>query len=332
MKGRLFVGLLACAFVLSLSCKPSAGEYVIRFGGAQLAGHPLTELQFKFKELAEKYSNGQIEVKVYYASQLGGVSEVNAAARDGSITMSMSSITYIVGNYNPKYAITTLPYLITRSNEQKLFDIMNGDIGDRFSKEMEKHNFKILGYYRIGFRNITNNKRPIYRPDDLKGLKIRLQPNQVHINAMRALGANPLGMDWAEVYSALQQGVIDGQENPLDIIYTNKFYEVQKYCTLTEHFFDIGGVYMNLPYFNKLPENLQEAVLRAGNEAMLFERELSAGRESEFLAKLKRKMEVIELTQEGLREFKEKSKPVYDQVKGIVMDDELVDEFLNHFR
>ncbi len=101
--------LFSCASVLSLSCTPPTHGYVIRFGGAQLAGHPLTELQFKFKELAEQYSNGELEVRVYYANQLGGVSEVNTAVRDGSVTMSMSSITYIAGNYNPKYAITTLP-------------------------------------------------------------------------------------------------------------------------------------------------------------------------------------------------------------------------------
>ncbi len=208
---------------------------------------------------------------------------------------------------------------------------MNGDIGARLSKEMEEHNFKILGYYRVGFRSITNSKRPIHSPDDLKGLKIRVQPNPVHIDAIRLLGANPQGMDWAELYSAMQQGVVDGQENPLDIIYTNKFHEVQKYCTLTEHFFDIGGVYMNLPYFNQLPEHLQSVVVRAGREAMLFERRLSLEREAEFLAKLKQEMEVIELSQDELMEFKRRSVAVYGQIRGIVNDDQLVDEFLGHF-
>jgi tripartite ATP-independent transporter DctP family solute receptor len=310
----------------------SAAKYTIRFGGAQPVGHPLTELQYKFKELAEKYSNGDIEVKVYHSNQLGGITEVNEAVRDGSVTMSMSSLTYLGGNYNPKFGVTNLPYLVDRKNIDKLFELMDGDFGAQLSKELETNNFKMLGYYQLGFRNITNSKRAVRTPADLEGLKIRLQPNPVHIESFRILGANPIGMDWAEVYSAMQQGVIDGQENPVDIIYMNKFYEVQKYCTLSGHFFDLGGAYINLPYFNKLPKPMQDAVLRAAHEAMLYERKLSTDREAEFVAKLKEKMQVIELTDDELAQFKEKSKPMYVKVKDIVKDDALVDEFLSHFK
>lgn len=324
--------LVSLIFIMAFAGDLMAAKYVMRFGGAQPPGHPLTELQYKFKELVEKNSDGEIQVKVYHSNQLGGISEINAAVRDGSVTMSMSSITYIAGNYNPKYGITNLPYLVTKKTAPKLFEIMDGDIGNRLSKEMEAHNFKVLGYYQLGFRHLTNNKRPVHGPEDLKGLKIRLQPNKVHINAMRAFGANPIGMDFSELYSALQQGVLDGQENPIDVIYMNKFYEVQKYCTLTGHFFDIGSFYMNLDYFNKLPKNLQEIVLKASRETALFERKLSSDRESEFLDKLKKEMEVIELTDEALQKFKELSKVAYEQIRDIVKDDELVDEFLSNFK
>ena len=281
MKFRnLSIFMLLVILVFSFSTPVSAAKYTIRFSGAQPKGHPLTELQYKFKELAEKYSNGDIEVKVYHSGQLGGITEVNEAVRDGSVTMSMSSLTYLAGNYNAKFGVTNLPYLVNRKTVDKLFELMDGDFGARLSKELEKNNFKMLGYYQLGFRNITNSKRAVRTPKDLAGLKIRLQPNPVHIEAFRTLGANPIGMDWAEVYSAMQQGVIDGQENPVDIIYMNKFFEVQKYCTLSGHFFDLGGAYINLAYFNKLPKPMQDVVLKAGHEAMIFERKLSTDRES----------------------------------------------------
>ena len=333
MKPRnLSIFLVLLIFVFAFSTHVSAAKYTIRFGGAQPEGHPLTELQYKFKELAEKYSNGQIEVKVYIANQLGGITEVNEAVRDGSVTMSMSSLTYIAGHYDPRFGVTNLPYLVDRKNVNKLFELMDGEFGAQLSKGLEKNNFKVLGYYQLGFRNVTNSKRAVRTPDDLAGLKIRLQPNPVHIEAFRAFGANPIGMDWAEVYSAMQQGVIDGQENPVDIIYMNKFYEVQKYCTLSGHFFDLGGVYMNLPYFNKLPKPMQDAVLKAGLESMIYERKLSTDREAGFVAKLKEKMEVLDLSDDALAQFKEKSKPVYVKVKDIVKDDALVDGFLSHFK
>lgn len=333
MKVRhLSIFLLLVVLVFSFSTPVSAAKYTIRFGGSQPQGHPLTVLQYKFKELAEKYSNGAIEVKVYPANQLGGVTEINEAVRDGSVTMSMSSLTYLAGNYNAKFGVTNLPYLVNRKNVNKLFELMDGDFGARLSKELEKSNFKMLGYHQLGFRNITNSKRAVRTPKDLAGLKIRLQPNPVHIEAFRTLGANPIGMDWAEVYSAMQQGVIDGQENPVDIIYMNKFFEVQKYCTLSGHFFDIGGTYMNLAYFNKLPKPMQDVVLKAGYETVVFERKLSTDREAEFVAKLKKKMDVVELTDDELAQFKEKSKPMYVKIKDIVKDDALVDEFLKHFK
>ncbi len=329
---HLSIFLLVVVLAFSFSTPVSAAEYTIRFAGAQPKGHPLTELQFKFKELTEKYSKGAIEVKVYHSNQLGGITEVNEAVRDGSVTMSMSSLTYIAGNYNAKFGVTCLPYLVNRKTAYKVFEIMDGEIGARLSKELEKNNFKMLGYYQLGFRNITNSKRAVRTPKDLAGLKIRLQPNPVHIEAFRTLGANPIGMDWAEVYSAMQQGVIDGQENPVDIIYMNKFFEVQKYCTLSGHFFDIGGAYINLTYFNNLPKPMQDAVFKAAHEAMIFERKLSADREADFVAKLKKKMDVVELTDDELAQFKEKSKPMYVKVKDIVKDDALVDRYLGHFK
>ncbi len=330
---RKAYGVLVSIFLIGLyASNVFAAKHTIRFAGNQPDGHPLTMLQYKFKELTEKYSNGQIEVKVYIANQLGGITEVNEAVRDGSLTMGMSSVTYIAGNYNKKFSITNLPYLVDRSNISVLYSLMDGAVGQKLSNELKTNNLKVVGYYQLGFRNVTNRKRPVDSPDDLKGLKIRLQPNKVHIRSFEAFGANPVSMDWAEVYSAMQQGVIDGQENPIDIIYMNKFYEVQKFCTLTGHFFDIGAVFMNLDFYNSLPKKMQDVVQKAGAETMRYQRKLSSDREQEFINKLSQKMDVRKLSEENLRRFKMLSKPVYQDIRKIILDDQLVDEFLSAFK
>lgn len=333
MKLRNFMFIFLIALLLgTFSTQVCAATYTILFAGQQPPDHPLTAYQWKFKELAEEYSNGEIEVKVYHSNQLGGNTEANEAVRDGSIQMAYSSIAYISSNFNPKFYITNLPFLVTRDNVSTFYELMDGEVGQRLGKELEKNNIRLMGYIQLGFRNITNSVRPVREPKDLEGLKIRLQPNEVHVESFRAFGANPLSLDWAEVYSALQQKVIDGEENPVDIIYLNNFFETQDYCTLSGHFFDIGGVYMNMDFYNNLPEDMKRIVERAGLEAAQYQRQVSTDSENEYVAKLKEKMEVIELPEDGLKKFQEKSEIMYEKIRSIVKDDQLVDDFLNALR
>lgn len=330
-KKALFA-LLIVLLIAFFSTDLFAATYTIRFAGQQPPDHPLTAYQWKFKELAEQYSDGEIEVKVYHSNQLGGNTEANEAVRDGSIQMAYSSIAYISSNFNPKFYITNLPFLVTRDNVSDFYELVDGEVGQRLGKELEQNNIRLMAYIQLGFRNITNSVRPIREPKDLEGLKIRLQPNQVHVESFREFGANPLSMDWSEVYSALQQGVIDGQENPVDIIYLNNFFETQDYCTLTGHFFDIGGVYMNLDFYNNLPEDMKRVVDRAGIEAAVYQRQVSTESEEMYTQKLSEKMEVIELPEEGLEKFQEKSEVMYERIRDIVKDDQLVDDFLDALR
>jgi len=329
---KLFIAALILLLVAFFSADLLAATYTIRFAGQQPPDHPLTAYQWKFKELAEEYSDGEIEVKVYHSNQLGGNTEANEAVRDGSIQMAYSSIAYISSNFNPKFYITNLPFLVTRNNVDDFYELVDGEVGQRLGKELEKNNIRLMAYIQLGFRNVTNSVRPVLEPNDLEGLKIRLQPNEVHVESFRAFGANPISMDWSEVYSALQQGVIDGQENPIDIIYLNNFFETQDYCTLTGHFFDIGGVYMNLDFYNNLPEDIKEIINKAGFEAAQYQRQVSTESEKEYIEKLKEKMEVIDLPEEGLKKFQEKSEVMYEKIRDIVKDDQLVDDFLNALR
>ena len=308
--GLLLVFLINGEFPASVS-SVEAKEFTIRFGGTQPEGHPLTKGQYKFKELVEKNSRGSIKVGVFPASQLGGNVAMNEAVQQGTLTMTYSSLTYVGSNFEPNYNIFNLPFIITRENLEKAYTTMDGSLMQELNSSMEKKGFKVIGYAQIGFRNITNSKRPIEKPADLTGIKIRLQPNEYHMTAFRLLGANPTAMDWAEVFSALQQRVIDGQENPLDIIYANKFFEVQKYLSLTGHFFDFAGFWMNKKYFDQLPSDLQKVVLEAGLEAVKFQRQVSNEAYNDYLQKLRGAMQVNEIKPQNLKEFQEKVSSMY---------------------
>jgi tripartite ATP-independent transporter DctP family solute receptor len=289
-------------------------KYTIRLGAAQPADHPMTTAMNKFKELAEKDSNGQIKVDVYPANQLGSQVEMNEGVKSGTVTMTYSSIAYMGGNYNPNYNAFLLPFLVSKDNISKAYAALDGEAGNQLAKEMQAVGIKPLGYGPIGFRHITNSKHAIKTPADLSGIKIRLQPNNVQIDTFKALGANPTAMDFSEVYSGLQQKVIDAQENPIDIIFTNKFQEVQKYLTLSGHFYDYAGLWMNKKYFDDLPQDLQKVVTDSGQKMVQFHRELYVQKEADYLAKLKQAgMEVYEPTVDEINQFKQKSKSVYDK-------------------
>jgi len=327
--GLLLTFLISGEFLPSVS-SVEAKEFTIRFGGTQPEGHPLTKGQYKFKELAEKNSGGSLKVGVFPASQLGGNVAMNEAVQQGTLTMTYSSLTYVGSNFEPAYNLFNLPFIITRDNLEKAYAIVDGSLMQDLNSAMEKKGFKVIGYAQIGFRNITNSKRAIEKTADLSGIKIRLQPNEYHMTAFRLLGANPTAMDWAEVFSALQQRVIDGQENPLDIIFANKFSEVQKYLSLTGHFFDFAGFWMNKRYFDQLPSDLQKVVMEAGLEAVRFQRQVSNDAYNDYLQKLRGAMQVNEIKPQNLKEFQDKVGGMYKDYLGKAANKELVQKIFDN--
>ena len=308
---RFALSATAAAIVTAMS-PAFAADYTIRLGASQPADHPMTATMNKFKEVAEKESGSRIKVEVYPANQLGSQVQMNEGVKSGLVTMTYSSIAYIGGNYEPKYNSLMLPFLVRKDNVDKAWAALDGDVGKELQQSLEKIGIRAMGYGPIGSRHITNSKREIKSPADLAGIKIRLQPNKVHIDTFKALGANPTAMDFSEVYSALQQGVIDAQENPIDIIATNRFNEVQKYLTLTGHFYDFAGLWMNKAYYDKLPADLQKVVSHASQEAMLFHRKLYDDKEQGYLDGLKKAgMQVYQPTPDELKKFQAAADPVY---------------------
>ena len=314
---RAFAKSLTVAALAAAGTFATAADYTIRLGASQPADHPMTATMNRFKEVAEKESGGRVKVEVYPANQLGSQVQMNEGVKSGLVTMTYSSIAYIGGNYEPKYNSLMLPFLVRKDNVDKAWAALDGDLGKELQQSLEKLGIKAMGYGPIGSRHITNSKREIKAPADLNGIKIRLQPNKVHIDTFKTLGANPTAMDFSEVYSALQQGVIDAQENPADIIATNRFNEVQKYLSLTGHFYDFAGLWMNKAYFDKLPADLQKVVSHASQEAMQFHRKLYTEKEAGYLEGLKKAgMQVYQPTPDELRKFQAASDPVYAKFLG----------------
>jgi tripartite ATP-independent transporter DctP family solute receptor len=177
-----------------------------------------------------------------------------------------------------------LPYLWKDTNT--MFGALDGQMGQIIEPLLMEKGFKVLGWWDNGFRNVSNNKRPIKTPEDLKGLKLRTLPTKVHIAFFRALGVSPVPMDWAEVYPALQQGVVDGQENPPGIVFFEKLPEVQKYYSLTQHVNEPGNVLMSATSWGKLPADVQAAIMTAARQAATWERAESQRDNEEILKKL----------------------------------------------
>jgi TRAP-type transport system periplasmic protein len=276
MPSRLKVLCLTIAAAMLLTTGAADAQTRLRVAGNFPMDHTATGAMEIFKEELEAITNGELQVDNFPAMQLGGAQENVDQVRSGAIFAVFTSIAYFTRTV-PEYEAVSLPFIFD-SNEQA-FRVMDGPIGELMDERMLEQGFVNLGYMELGFRHATNNVRPIQSVEDFQGLKIRLQPNEVHLDTFRALGANPIALDISELYSALQQGVLDGQENPYNIIATRRFDEVQRYLSNTGHFFDFINVAANRRLFEGLSPEHQEAVREAMRKAVLWQREEAARQE-----------------------------------------------------
>lgn len=223
----------------------------------------------KFKELVYEYSDGTINVDVFQDNQLGDDKSVFESAQIGDIDIVVASTSSLSSMYKDYYLFDS-PYLFL--NAQEVYDVgFKGEAGNKIADGVESMNLKALAMWENGFRNYTNDKKEIKSPKDVKGMKIRTMENEVHLKAWSELGANPTPMAFSELFTALQQGTVDGQENPIGIIKSNKFYEVQKYITQTEHVYTPYCVVMNEKKYNSLTDKQKEALGRAMAEATEYQ-------------------------------------------------------------
>lgn len=258
---------------MGLASPMLASAETLRFGGNFTDDHSSSRAMEIFQqELAER-TEGDLTAQLFPNMQLGGAGENIDQVSSGSIMGTWIGISYLSRTV-PELEALSLPFAF--DSREDAFELIDGEVGELLDARLAEKGFTALGYMELGFRHVTNGERPIESIEDFQDLKIRLQPNQTHLDTFRAIEANPVSMDINEVYGALQQGVLDGQENPYSIISTKRLDEVQTYLSDTGHFYDFIVVVANRDKFQSLSADQQQAVRAAMDEAVAWQRARAA--------------------------------------------------------
>jgi len=288
--------------------------------------HPYQPGFEKMAEIVEARTNGEIKFKIFHSASLAEEEEAIEGLQMGTIDITTVSAAPLTG-FVKEYMACDFPFMF--SSPQEAFNFYDGEIGDILLEKTTPIGLIGLCWWENGFRNLTNSIRPIISPEDMKGLKIRTMNSPVHMASVRALGASAVPIAFGELYSALQQGVVDGQENPVANIHAMRFYEVQKYLTLTRHFHDPSPTFISAKTWNKLSEEQRKIIKEASIEARDYMRQLGIDQEDALIEDLKKNgMEVIDLTPEQLDAFKEATKNVWKDFEDKIGKD-FLDKFLN---
>ena len=304
---------------------PAGAQEKIRVAGNFATEHSSSVAMEKvFKTELAKLSSNQLGVDIFPAMQLGGAKENVDAVRSGALFMTWVGVAFL-SRIVPELEAISLPFLMP--NRDVAFKVIDGEVGQLIDKKYAEKGFISLGWMELGFRQLTNSKRPVKTMADLKGLKIRVQPVEAHLGAFRALGANAVAMDIKELYSALQQGVVDGQENPFAIINANRYPEVQKFVTHSSHAFDYIAIVANRKMFEAMKPEFQKAIRGAMTAAVAHQRRIAADDDTKAIEVLKQKMQFDEVSPQAREEMRKASAGVVDQVKTRV-DPKLVDSVL----
>lgn len=308
--GSYFVGLGAVlALVAIVVPGPLAAQTLIKVGHDQPEKSPHHQAALKWKELVEERSKGQVEVQLFPSMLLGSgtqmVEQLQAAALEAAILP-----TGWVAPLAPSVSVLDLPFLFP--SRDIAYKVIDGPVGSEILKPLNKVNIEGVAFWESGFKQFTGDF-PIATPDDYKGHKIRTMPAPVIQEQFKAFGATPTAIDFKELYMALQQKVVDGQENPIATIASMRFFEVQKYMTLSDHGF-LAYIFMfNKPFLEQQPAEIRKILVDAAIEAGAYQREIIAKAESEHLETFRQAgMQISELTPEQRDAFRKASEQVHD--------------------
>ncbi|MGL4323066.1 MAG: TRAP transporter substrate-binding protein [Beijerinckiaceae bacterium] len=283
---RALIGSAGAGIALfAIGGKASAQATVMRFGHP----HPISDswhvAALAFAEKLKARTGGKLDVQVFPNGALGSDPQMIGAVRGGTLDMTLTGNPFFTG-MAPKLNVLDLPFLFnTRGHVAKVLD---GAIGDGLRKELEASNLKALATWEVGWRNLTNSRRPVANAADLKGLKIRTTPNPAHVKAFQLLGAVPTPMPFTELFNALEQKTVDGQENPVTLILNAKFFEVQKHVSLTRHAFTSAPLVMNRDKFAALAPDLQSVLTATATEMAAAQRKMNEDAEASSLDALKK--------------------------------------------
>ncbi len=313
MKSKLIpiIATLALWGAASLALAQDIQERTIRFGHLNNTDHPTSTGVKKFAEIVAAKSGGKLTVKEFPSSQLGNELQQQSALQGGVQEMLTASTTSLTGIVK-EFGLFDFPFLF--SNAKQADAMVDGPLGKMLSAKLAEKGVVVLGFFDLGFRNVTNGKRPITKGEDLDGLKLRVIPNPVFLETFKTFKANPLPMPFAELYNALESKAVDGQENPYSVILSSKFYEVNKFVSGTNHVYATNPVQISKRFWDKLTPVEQKLLQEAAIEAQNFQRVASREAAGKALGELKAKgMVYNDIAPAEMARMRAEVKPVYDK-------------------
>ncbi|MFG3452825.1 TRAP transporter substrate-binding protein [Stutzerimonas stutzeri] len=295
------------------------GTFEIKFSiGTTQSGAQYRGLEY-FEKVVEQRSEGRIDVKLFHSAQLGDDLQAVSSLQAGTLEMTAPSTSPLVGML-PQLAVFDLPFLFPTPEDADR--VLDGEVGQKMLKDASGQGFIAIGWAENGYRQLTNSKKAIQGPDDLAGLKVRTMQNPIHIDIWRTLGANPTPMSFAELFTALEQGVVDGQENPWITISASRFNEVQSHATETNHVYTPFMTLVSERFWKRLPAEYQALLVDASKEMATYQRQVSRSMNDQLKAEMKASnMSVTELSPEQIAAFQERLKPVYEKWKDKIGED-----------
>ena len=312
MRALVRLAFAACALTLGgASLAQEIQERTIRFGHLNNPDHPTSTGVKKFAEIVAAKSGGKIKVQEFPSSQLGNELQQQSALQGGVQEMLVAATTSLAGIVK-EYGVFDFPFLF--SNARQADAMVDGPLGKLLNGKLAEKGIVVLGNFDLGFRNVTNGRRPITKPEDLEGLKLRVIPNPVFLETFKTFKANPIPMPFAELYGALESKAVDGQENPYSVILSSKFYEVNKFVSATNHVYATNPIQISKRFWDKLSATEQKLLQEAAIEAQNFQRIASREVAGKAIAELRAKgMVYNEIAPAELARMRAEVRPVYDK-------------------
>ncbi|ARK31212.1 DctP family TRAP transporter solute-binding subunit [Halalkalibacter krulwichiae] len=326
---KLLTALLFICLLMLTACgaqdADSKGTKTMKLAVVTPEERSLTQGLYKFQEIVEAETEGSIKIQIYPNGQLGGDREVLEGLQIGTIEGTTIS-TGPIAQFAPRFSMFDLPFLFPTADIA--YDVLDGTIGTELLEDLPDQGIVGLNYWENGFRHVTNNVKEITSIDDLRGLKLRTLENELHIDMWRQLGTNPTPMAFTELFAGLQQGVVDGQENPVGNVTTSRFYEVQNYLTKTNHVYNASVFMISKGFWNTLSEEEQLIISEAADEARDYQRKLNQKEDKEAFVFLEKSgMTISEFSVEELQKGFKLVQPVYEKYSTRI-GEELLSELL----
>ena len=296
--------------LMLLGCKGTDGIKYIRLAHGLDINHSVHKAMLKMGKDVAKLSDGTLQIEIYPNQQLGTEREILELIQIGSLDMTKVSVATLE-NFAPKTRILGLPYLFR--DRQHAFEVLDGPIGQRLLDDSQKYWLKGLGYYDAGSRSFYSKERPIEHPDDLSGLKIRVMESVTAIEMVNSFGGSPTPISWGELYTSLQQGVVDGAENNPPSFYLSRHYEVCKFYSLNEHTFSPDVLIAGTQFWDKLSEEEKEWLNTAIDNSIAYQRDLWAEAEAQALREVRKAG--VEIIRPDKEPFMQRARTVYEQYK-----------------